>query len=550
MKNINRDYLVKVDTKSATITAPSNMKFFITDRYTSNIFFQLDFKDTNDVKITDLINDKAPKEDYNIYSLTLRVVKPNYETKEIKADRLKDDDPCFFIADLPKEYTDIPGTYECELFIDAAIEKNDVPYIERSTTNSFTYTVVESIFYNLDDIIYDEYNRSVSIRDYINGLITGKISLSPYVTYKDLNTKADKEHTHNGYITKEVLDGAIAEVDTVKIDLDDFTASNSISINRNKYTVIGDYSTALGDNTVASEHASHAEGYETMAKGKGAHAEGGNTKASGYFSHAEGYHTTAIGEYQHVQGKYNIADTTNYAHIVGNGSEDEPSNAHTLDWEGNAWFAGNIYIGEDNKELATKDYIDDEVLSVVGDRINDAISNGDIEIECDYEYDDTEIRNSITELGSSITELDSSVTALSDSLDNKANKKIAAPLYEGDDESLDIDISTLELHDKNRRYIRVIDPNELLNIKLPDSIDADFAEIHVIIVPISNSTEIFININNKDAEEGNTEEDKLLYQNIESIPFLLEIGAAYEFILTYINCVDSYRWLVGAITYE
>lgn len=542
MKNINRDYLVKVDTKSAVVTAPSNMKFFMTDEHTSNIFFQLDFKDTNDVKITDLINDKAPKEDYNIYSLTLRVVKPNYETKEIKAVRLKEDDPCFFIADLTSDYIDMPGTYVCELFIDAHIERNDVPYIERSTTNSFTYTVLESIFYNLDDTIYDEYNRSTTIIDYINGLITGNISLSPYVTYKDLNTKANKEHTHDGYITKEVLNSAIAEVDKVKIDLDNFTASNSISINRNKYTVIGDYSTALGDNTVASEHASHAEGYETMAKGKGAHAEGGNTKASGYFSHAEGYHTTAIGEYQHVQGKYNIADTNNYAHIVGNGSEDALSNAHTLDWEGNAWFAGNVYIGEDNKELVTKDYIDDEVLSVVEDRINDAISNGDIQIECDYEYDDTEIRNNITELNSS-------VTALNNNIAIKANKKIAAPLYEGD-ESLDIDISTLELHDENRRYIRVVAPNELLNIQLPNSIDADFAEIHVIIVPINNSTEIFININNEDAEEGNTEEDKLLYQNIESIPFLLEIGAVYEFILTYINCVDSYRWLVGAITYE
>lgn len=532
MKNINRDYLVKVDTKSAVVTAPSNMKFFITDRYTSNIFFQLDFKDTNDIKITDLINDKAPQQDYNIYSLTLRIVKPNYETKEIRAVRLKDDDPCFFIVDLDSDYIDMPGTYICELFIDAQIEKYDVPYIERSTTNSFTYTVVESIFHNLDDTIYDEYNRSMSIRDYINGLITGTVSLSGYATSEQLNTKANKEHIHNEYITKEVLDGAIAEVDKVKIDLDNFTASNSISINRNKYSVRGDYSTALGDNTVASEHASHAEGYETMAKGKGAHAEGGNTKASGYFSHAEGYHTTAIGEYQHVQGKYNIADTTNYAHIVGNGSEDALSNAHTLDWDGNAWFAGNVTIGADNKELATKDYVDDEVLSTIEDRINDAISNGDIQIECDYEYDDTEIRNSITELGSN----------LANSLASKANKKIAAPLHE-DVSSVDID--NLELHDENRRYIRVVNPNELLSIELPDSIDADFAEIHVIIIPIDNGTEISISIDKK------PEHENLKYQDKNLMPFFLEQDTVYEFIFTYIDCGnDSCRWLVGAIVYE
>lgn len=544
MKNINRDYLVKVDTKSATITAPSNMKFFITDENTSNIFFQLDFKDTNDVKITDLINDKAPKENYNVHSLTLRVVKPNYETKEIKAVRLKENDPCFFIADLPKEYTDIPGTYECELFIDAAIEKNDVPYIERSTTNSFTYTVVESIFYNLDDIIYDEYNRSVSIRDYINGLITGKVSLSPYATYKDLNTKANKEHVHDEYITKEALDGAIAEVDKVKIDLDNFTASNSISINRNKYTVIGDYSTALGDNTVASEHASHAEGYETMAKGKGAHAEGGNTKASGYFSHAEGYHTTAIGEYQHVQGKYNIADTTNYAHIVGNGSEDEPSNAHTIDWEGNAWFAGNIYIGADNKELVTKDYVDneiistrdyvdDEVLSVIEDRINEAISNGDIQIECDYEYDDTEIRNSITELEKNNTELD-------DSIKKKADKKIEAVRYFDTDRLnfRDLDLDNEQLG--NKKQVIVSNPHEQFEIGLQGAIDTDFAEVHVFIM--STNHNVMLSLYN---------DTVIKYQDGDMIPTDLEVGIMYELIFTYIKYDSNYDyWLVGVIQYE
>ena len=77
--------------------------------------------------------------------------------------------------------------------------------------------------------------------------------------------------------------------------------------------------------------------------------------ASGTNSHAEGYKTTARGKYQHVQGKFNIEDTqSEYAHIVGNGyREDEydangelikqnRSNAHTLDWDGNAWYSGLI----------------------------------------------------------------------------------------------------------------------------------------------------------------------------------------------------------------
>ena len=31
-----------------------------------------------------------------------------------------------------------------------------------------------------------------------------------------------------------------------------------------------------------------------------------------------------------------------YAHVVGNGTYNKRSNAHTLDWEGNAWFAGDV----------------------------------------------------------------------------------------------------------------------------------------------------------------------------------------------------------------
>jgi hypothetical protein len=95
------------------------------------------------------------------------------------------------------------------------------------------------------------------------------------------------------------------------------------------------------------------------------HAEGEYSTASGNYSHAEGGSTTAAGAYQHTQGKYNISDTTS-AHIVGNGaSYTERSNAHTLDWDGNAWFAGDVYVGstsginkdKGSKKLATEEYV-------------------------------------------------------------------------------------------------------------------------------------------------------------------------------------------------
>lgn len=106
----------------------------------------------------------------------------------------------------------------------------------------------------------------------------------------------------------------------------------------------GYISHAEGSVTEASGEYSHAEGQSTTASGIASHAEGYDTTASGQYSHSEGKSTTASGKFQHVQGKYNIEDTTNtYAHIVGNGTSDKaPSNAHTLDWSGNAWFAGGV----------------------------------------------------------------------------------------------------------------------------------------------------------------------------------------------------------------
>lgn len=146
-------------------------------------------------------------------------------------------------------------------------------------------------------------------------------------------------------------------------------------------TASGIYSHAEGYHTTASHHASHTEGDSTTASGKNSHAEGDHTTASGWHSHAEGMYTTARGDAshaegddtiaaskaQHAQGKYNIADASNtYAHIVGNGTSDSKrSNAHTLDWDGNAWFAGDIYVGstsgtnkdEGSKKLVTVDDI-------------------------------------------------------------------------------------------------------------------------------------------------------------------------------------------------
>lgn len=140
-------------------------------------------------------------------------------------------------------------------------------------------------------------------------------------------------------------------------------AEGDFSHAENRSTASGDFSHAEGSFSHATGHASHAEGVSTAsgdyshaenhgrAIGRSSHAE--NTgSAYGEYSHAEGYDTIASADNSHVQGKYNIEDTEKkYAHIVGNGYVDFSSvpggvmirsNAHTLDWDGNGWFAGSV----------------------------------------------------------------------------------------------------------------------------------------------------------------------------------------------------------------
>lgn len=137
---------------------------------------------------------------------------------------------------------------------------------------------------------------------------------------------------------------------------------------------------AEGYMTIASVDYSHAEGYKTVADGFYSHAEGGNTIASGRASHAEGRGTVANSLSQHLHGEFNVLDTNDntynrgtYVHIVGNGkSENYRSNAHTLDWSGNAWFAGDVYVGstsginkdDGSKKLATIADLDELKTSV------------------------------------------------------------------------------------------------------------------------------------------------------------------------------------------
>ncbi len=178
----------------------------------------------------------------------------------------------------------------------------------------------------------------------------------------------------------------------------------------------GEYSHAEGSGSNASGLYAHAEGDYTVANRRGMHAEGKYNlydsakyldvvssnndfnwrnmyAASEYTFDADtGYYTLVNAEpkneaviglyhatkYQYENGiitilnkpislisgtNYNIERHQSnlaanlqgkYVHVVGNGNQSARSNAYTLDWDGNGWFAGNVFVGGTGQDEGVK----------------------------------------------------------------------------------------------------------------------------------------------------------------------------------------------------
>jgi len=128
----------------------------------------------------------------------------------------------------------------------------------------------------------------------------------------------------------------------------------------------GQFSHAEGHGATSTGVASHAENYKTKSNGAYSHAEGYETTTKGRYSHAEGLGTITSSDAQHVQGRYNTEDADGkYASILGNGNGDaNRSNAHTVDWNGNAWYAGEVTVGKDRVKLVTQKTVDENKTKI------------------------------------------------------------------------------------------------------------------------------------------------------------------------------------------
>lgn len=199
------------------------------------------------------------------------------------------------------------------------------------------------------------------------------------------STEATGDYSHaEGYNTEASATYAHAEGGSTKAAGE---ASHSEGVN---CQANGNNSHAEGNSSIAGGKQSHAEGTMSEALGNNSHAEGNRAKTyeGAAASHAEGNFTVAGSAVQHVQGQYNIIDTKGkYLHIIGNGtSETNRKNAMTVDWKGNAEFAGDIIAN--GEKVVTE--------SKIQNLTNLNIENGNSEYGANNLQQKPEIKNGVT----------------------------------------------------------------------------------------------------------------------------------------------------------
>ena len=208
----------------------------------------------------------------------------------------------------------------------------------------------------------------------------------------------------------------------------------------------GHYNFISGAENETDSNNTHAEGQKNKATEACAHAEGGNTEATAPYSHSQNRYTKATasnssannyrthakatnsttfgrdtiagGANQIARGKYNVEDTKNrYADVVGNGNtEDERSNAYTLDWKGTGWFAKDIVLGGKNQDdgVSVLDKLDDfdHFITELEEKMQGQVYDQISEVKSTVENFDSELsheRERIVELENQYENIDASL---------------------------------------------------------------------------------------------------------------------------------------------
>lgn len=290
---------------------------------------------------------------------------------------------------LATAWTQCQASTDTSMYIELPIFdfKDDIYSLHYIMINNKTYLVGADYNEEFSETSTRHFFEFYDVNDEINNIYGGCIGTKYDINWDDDETKViikiDRiDKTKPPVFTSNVQ---LIEKELMPFDYNylgkHIILNQPVTVGYRKEGEVGGYSISIGFNNLAA-NSSFACGYSAEASGDSSHAEGNNTTSSGRCSHAEGIYTQATGDYshaegnktkasspnQHVQGKYNIEDTNGkYAHIVGNGTNNNKSNAHTLDWEGNAWYAGKLSqegTPTEDKDLITKKYFDNGISSL------------------------------------------------------------------------------------------------------------------------------------------------------------------------------------------
>ena len=323
---------------------------------------------------------------------------------------------------------------------------DDINEISNSIDNKPGIKVAEGTNYTINGSSYTSKFGAEIFNDYDNNKAIGSFAHA-----EGTNTTALGEFSHaEGYGTMATSVMAHAEGQGT-------IASGNMSHAEGQGTIAsGNMSHAEGQGTTASGERAHSEGQATIASGYISHAEGYGTTVSGSLSHAEGCNTIASGTYQHVQGKFNIDDVDaegnaldTYAHIVGNGTADtKRSNAHTLAWDGTAWYKGDVYVGGtsqyEGSKLVTEIEVDTKLENKAKEAktYTDTVASGKADADHNHDEDYDALGAADTALASAKTYTDSAATKVKNDLLNGAGDAYDTLKELGD--LIDVNVDAIE----------------------------------------------------------------------------------------------------------
>ena len=367
MANLNKENIIEVDVKNATVTTKGSMKFYVTDIKTCNIYCQLV---TNKSETPQLIQDFAPVENAEDFRVTMRLIKPNNEPKELDFIELKDSDAYFYV-DLTDEYKDQAGIYKCELFVDCTVSGE----LERITTSSFTYEVKKSIWSDLDDILEGKPGTPLLERLATMAYVDNSISAIPesdllndfaQVSYVNESIdRYDNKILKQDYASREYVNERISDI---RYDIGAAGYATSLSVNESISTLRTNIIDILTNNYAPLSYVDNA--ITNVMNGINLSDYATHTYVSNFFNNSIDSRLTDYATKDYVGGEIRELSRSmlNYSDIKGYMEDYLWVNEYTTKEDVNEAILNAQLGGEggsvDLSAYATKTYVDEAIANI------------------------------------------------------------------------------------------------------------------------------------------------------------------------------------------